>query len=190
MIRSGIVTGRFALGLLLLVAACGGETEEERVQRVPREPEASVAEAVEAGTEAEGVDEEGVEEAVAADTGEGEPSGFAAVVALGSPPTLGYNARQGEALFAHYCSVCHGALGRGDGFNSYSLDPKPRDLTDPQLQAQRSDEELAAVIRAGGGAAGLSTGMPPWGRTLGELQIRNLVLYVRLLPELAEAENG
>ena len=44
-----------------------------------------------------------------------------------------------------------------------------------------SDEELAAAIRSGGGASGLSASMPPWGRSLGERQIRNLVLYLRTL---------
>jgi len=94
-------------------------------------------------------------------------------------PDLGYNERQGRVLFQHYCATCHGAEGRGDGLNSYSLDPKPRDLSDPTFQAQRSDDDLASIVRIGGGAAGLSTGMPPWGHTLNERQIHNLVLYVR-----------
>lgn len=164
--------------LLSLGAACGGETQPERVQPLPEEPENPVAADVEAGVEETARD-------LDADTPPSE-----AALPLWSPPELGYNARQGKALFEHYCATCHGASGRGDGFNSYNLDPKPRDLTDPELQAERSDEDLAAVIRSGGGAAGLSTGMPPWGRTLTELQIRNLVVFVRLLPELAENEQG
>lgn len=97
-------------------------------------------------------------------------------------PALGYNARQGQSLFRHYCATCHGDEGHGDGFNTYTLDLKPRDLADPEFQAKRSDKELVDVIRSGGGAAGLSTGMPPWGRTLGERDIRNLVTYLRSLP--------
>jgi len=96
-------------------------------------------------------------------------------------PDLGYNAREGRALFRHYCATCHGAEGHGDGFNAYNLDPKPRDLADPEFQSQRGDDDLAAVIRSGGGVAGLSTGMPPWGRTLNNRQIRNVVDYVRTL---------
>lgn len=96
-------------------------------------------------------------------------------------PELGYNAREGRALFLHYCSTCHGTEGHGDGFNAYNLDPKPRDLGDPAFQARQTDDELASVIRAGGAAAGLSSGMPPWGRTLHDRQIRNLVTYVRTL---------
>lgn len=179
--------------LLLLPAGCGGKTGEEQVRPLPQEPETPVAADVEAGIEetAEELGEGPVDESTGEDS-ETSPDTEAteAAPALWAPPELGYNARQGKTLFEYYCATCHGAAGRGDGFNSYNLDPKPRDLTDPELQAERSDEDLAAVIRSGGGAAGLSTGMPPWGRTLTELQIRNLVVFVRLLPELAENEQG
>ena len=85
------------------------------------------------------------------------------------------------------CKTCHGAEGHGDGFNAFNLDPKPRDLGDPAFQAERSDEELAAIVRTGGGAAGLSTAMPPWGRTLNERQIGNLIGFLHTLaaPEAA-----
>ena len=93
----------------------------------------------------------------------------------------GHQVREGIALFRHYCAPCHGAEGHGDGLNAYNLDPRPRDLADPAFQKSRSNDELAAVIRSGGGAAGLSTSMPPWGRTLGERRIRYLVSYLRRL---------
>ncbi|HEX9799182.1 MAG TPA: cytochrome c [Thermoanaerobaculia bacterium] len=96
-------------------------------------------------------------------------------------PQLGYGAREGRALFLHYCSTCHGVEGHGDGFNAYNLDPKPRDLGDPDFQARQTDDELASVIRSGGAAAGLSTGMPPWGKTLRDRQIRHLVSFLRTL---------
>jgi mono/diheme cytochrome c family protein len=96
-------------------------------------------------------------------------------------PDLGYNAREGRALFRYYCATCHGEDGHGDGFNAYNLDPKPRDLADPAFQAKRSDSDLLAVIRSGGAVAGLSTGMPPWGRTLNERQLDDLVDYLRTL---------
>ena len=105
----------------------------------------------------------------------------AAAPAVLPVPDLGYNAREGRVLYRHYCLTCHGEEGQGDGFNAYNLDPKPRDLSDPAFQAKSSDEDLAAVIRSGGGVAGLSTGMPPWGRTLSERKIRNIVDYLRSL---------
>lgn len=96
-------------------------------------------------------------------------------------PDLDYNAREGRVVFLYYCAPCHGAEGHGDGFNAYNLDPKPRDLGDPEFQADRADEDLIAVVRTGGGAAGLSTGMPPWGGTLNERQTRNVIRFVRTL---------
>jgi mono/diheme cytochrome c family protein len=101
-------------------------------------------------------------------------------------PDLGYNAREGRVLYRHYCITCHGEDGHGDGFNAYNLDPKPRDLADSAFQAKKSDDDLAAVIRSGGGVAGLSTGMPPWGRTLKERKIHNLVDYLRTLPSASQ----
>jgi mono/diheme cytochrome c family protein len=101
-------------------------------------------------------------------------------------PDQGYSVREGRALFRHYCLTCHGEAGHGDGFNAYNLDPKPRDLADPAFQAKRSDDDLLAVIRSGGGAAGLSTGMPPWGRTLNDREIRNIVQYLRALQAPSE----
>jgi mono/diheme cytochrome c family protein len=94
-------------------------------------------------------------------------------------PDLGYNAREGRAVYRHYCLNCHGDTGAGDGFNAYNLDPHPRALADSVFQATHSDNELAAAIRSGGGAVGLSTGMPPWGRTLSERKIKNTVEYLR-----------
>ena len=94
-----------------------------------------------------------------------------------------YNAREGRTVFLYYCAPCHGETGQGDGFNAYNLDPKPRDLSATEFQAERTDDELFTVIHGGGGFAGLSNRMPPWGRTLNERQIQNVVLYLQYLPE-------
>ena len=101
-------------------------------------------------------------------------------------PDQGYSTREGRALYRYYCLTCHGEAGHGDGFNAYNLDPKPRDLADPAFHVKRSDDDLLVVIRSGGGAAGLSTGMPPWGRTLNDREIRNLVQYLRALQAPSE----
>ncbi|MBI5711359.1 MAG: cytochrome c [Candidatus Eisenbacteria bacterium] len=96
-------------------------------------------------------------------------------------PEFGYSAREGRALYRHYCLNCHGDEGEGDGFNAYNLDPRPRSLADSAFQARHSDADLLAAIRSGGGAVGLSTGMPPWGRTLSERQMQDVVEYLRTL---------
>ncbi len=120
---------------------------------------------------------------VVAGSGSEEPA-EGETAAESQEPEIPYTLRQGRDLFRHYCATCHGDEGRGDGFNAYSLDPKPRDLTDPEFHAERTDEDLLAILRTGGGAVGLSTAMPPWGRTLNDRQIGQLVAFVRMLPEL------
>lgn len=104
-------------------------------------------------------------------------------------PELGYNAREGRVLYRHYCLNCHGESGKGDGFNAYNLDPHPRSLADSSFQAQHSDSDMVVAIRSGGGAVGLSTGMPPWGRTLQERQIQNVVFYLRTLPAAESSQH-
>jgi len=96
-------------------------------------------------------------------------------------PGRAYREREGDRLFQHYCAICHGETGGGDGFNAYNLDPKPRDLSDTAFQGSRTDEEIAEVIRLGGGAAGLSGNMPPWGRTLTERKIGYLITRIRAM---------
>ncbi len=96
------------------------------------------------------------------------------------PPKLSYDLRLGRDVFQHYCATCHGDSGAGDGFNAYNLDPHPRDLSDPALQ-KKSDVEIADTIRRGGAGVGMSSLMPPWGRTLSERQVTDVVLYLRTL---------
>ena len=95
-------------------------------------------------------------------------------------PPPSYEVRLGHDVFVHYCSTCHGDAGAGDGFNAYNLDPHPRDLADPAFQ-KKTDAELADTIRRGGAGVGLSSLMPPWGHTLSDRQVAEVVLYVRSL---------
>lgn len=95
------------------------------------------------------------------------------------PPS--YKLREGRNLYNYYCAPCHGETGAGDGFNAYNLDPGPSSLRGPEFQQDRSDDELAGVIRVGGGSTGMSNAMPPWGRTLSERQIYHVVAYIREL---------
>lgn len=87
----------------------------------------------------------------------------------------------GKQVYQRYCVGCHGDAGQGDGFNSFNLDPHPRDLSDPAFQKSKSNADLADAIRRGGAGVGLSSLMPPWGRTLDARHIDAVVLYVRSL---------
>ena len=104
-----------------------------------------------------------------------------ATAAAPQPPPPSYELRLGRATFQHYCQTCHGETGAGDGFNAFNLDPHPRDLSDPAFQKKKTDADLADVIGRGGAGVGLSSLMPPWGRTLSREEIDQAILYVRAL---------
>lgn len=101
-----------------------------------------------------------------------------------APAPLSYEARLGKSTFTHYCQTCHGETGAGDGFNAFNLDPRPRDLSDPEFQKKKSDADFADAIQRGGTGVGLSALMPPYGHTLSARQISEVVLYLRTLPAL------
>jgi mono/diheme cytochrome c family protein len=99
--------------------------------------------------------------------------------------SLPYTLRQGRATFQHYCMICHGEAGAGDGFNAFNIEPHPRDLSDPAFQKAKADADLAETVRRGGAGMGLSPMMPPWGKTLTPDQIEEVVAYVRTLKRSA-----
>ncbi|CAN5856056.1 hypothetical protein BH11MYX3_BH11MYX3_19910 [soil metagenome] len=64
------------------------------------------------------------------------------------------------AMFRDTCAMCHGAGGKGDGQAAASLNPKPRDYTDPTWQASVTDDDIRKIILGGGQAVGKSPMMP------------------------------
>ena len=86
----------------------------------------------------------------------------------------------GQYIFEHYCAVCHGKGGEGNGVNAEYLDPPPANLTDSEI-ASLSDAEIAEVIKKGGAGVELSATMPPWGNTLSEEEITSVTSYIRAL---------
>lgn len=83
-----------------------------------------------------------------------------------------------NALYGRYCSVCHGTTGKGDGFNAYNLEPKPRDFSNSSFVLRLDTVLIVETIRGGGKAVGLSGLMPPWGKTLTERDISDLAAHV------------
>jgi mono/diheme cytochrome c family protein len=97
---------------------------------------------------------------------------------LASHP-MTYEQRQGKYVYVKYCAICHGNEGKADGFNTYNLDPKPRDLTEQHYLSEFSDERLIQIIRDGGRGANKSPSMPPYGWTLGKDDIAYVTAFVR-----------
>lgn len=92
---------------------------------------------------------------------------------------------EGRKVYGKYCSVCHGVEGRGDGFNAYNLDPKPRNFADSSYRAKLDSALIVETITSGGASVGHSALMPGWGGTLSETDIRNVSHYVLYLSRVA-----
>jgi mono/diheme cytochrome c family protein len=86
----------------------------------------------------------------------------------------------GKQTFMTICTPCHGPEGKGDGPASVSLDPKPRNLTDPGYMKGLDDKYVFELVSRGGVAVGKSPLMPAQ-PTLTAEDIRNVVTYVRTL---------
>lgn len=84
---------------------------------------------------------------------------------------------EGEGLFLQSCASCHGPTGAGDGAVSRALTRLPADLSAMGWQIERSDAQIAAIIRDG--IPG--TAMPP-ARAMTDSQIARVVAHVRTLP--------
>lgn len=78
-------------------------------------------------------------------------------------------AEEGAQIFSQHCQVCHGEKGKGD------ICPN---LTDREWKYGSSDEQLFETI-----SRGRPGGMPNWGNTLNEKQIRNVIAYIRSIGE-------
>jgi mono/diheme cytochrome c family protein len=89
--------------------------------------------------------------------------------------------QKGRTQYDFYCALCHGPVGNGDGFNSYTLTTPPAKLADPALMAKLSDDKIKRVIKEGGSAHSLSPIMPSWSGLLKAKDIESLVAYIRTL---------
>ena len=103
------------------------------------------------------------------------------------PPAalLTYEEHQGSVLFTKYCAVCHGQEGKGDGFNAFNLDPRPRDLSDSVAMKSLSDDQIYRTIAGGGRSVNKSPLMPAYGWTLNTQQVRYVAAYIRTLSQPA-----
>jgi mono/diheme cytochrome c family protein len=101
---------------------------------------------------------------------------------------LGDARNRGRAVYHHYCQICHGEKGKGDGFNASRLNPPPRDFTKAQLWQDTSDERFYYAIAQGGPSVGKSVLMPAWGHTLTERQIRDVVVLLRSFASLPKVQ--
>ena len=86
-------------------------------------------------------------------------------------------ADRAERLYYAFCASCHGVDGRGSWRAALFL-VRPGDLTDHARQATLSDQYIFDLIKHGGAPFG-RPGMPAFGSTLSDEDIRLLVAYAR-----------
>lgn len=105
----------------------------------------------------------------------------APAAAISPAMALSYEERQGSVVFAKYCAVCHGQEGKGDGFNAFNLDPRPRDLSDSVAMKSLSDDQILRTISGGGRSVNKSPLMPAYGWTLDTRQVHYVTAFIRTL---------
>ncbi|HEX5324247.1 MAG TPA: cytochrome c, partial [Capsulimonadaceae bacterium] len=80
----------------------------------------------------------------------------------------------GTDVYQTYCIGCHGPNQDGNGPNSVSLDPKPRNLRDvPFMQAMSYQRIWTSAHKGVPGTA-----MPRWENTLSDTQFEDVIAYV------------
>lgn len=97
---------------------------------------------------------------------------FASVVMVGCDKSAA-TSNDPQTTFMAVCGRCHGAQGTG-GTPIGIGGPTPRNFHDPEFQRTRTDADIVKTIREG-----KPPGMPAFGSTLSDEQVRGLVAIVR-----------
>ncbi|MBS2031054.1 MAG: cytochrome c [Deltaproteobacteria bacterium] len=93
-------------------------------------------------------------------------------------PAIG-DVHRGAELYRLNCVACHGGSGQGDGFMAKSLDPKPGVAKGTPLLVTLTDANLHDLLHDGGGAMQLSKTMPAFGKELSELELWDVIAFLR-----------
>jgi high-affinity iron transporter len=92
-------------------------------------------------------------------------------------PRVGPDLANGERLFGENCVSCHGTLGKGDGPSADTLNPKPRDFTDPEhLQTYAPHQFFQAISFGVEGTA-----MPAFAEAFTNEELWDLAFYLMTL---------
>lgn len=112
-------------------------------------------------------------------------SSFAGVTFQRGRSPLDLSMASGKIVYDHYCAICHGETGGGDGFNAYNVKAaygvNPTAFADSAQMVSLKDAEALTAIRDGGPAVGKSAAMPPWGHTLTPGEVADVWQYARSL---------
>lgn len=89
--------------------------------------------------------------------------------------TLTDEQKAGKQLFEANCAFCHAVDGSGKNWIGSFLEPRPRDLSDPDLHRALGASGLRQRIENGMP----NTSMPAWKQVLSEAEIDAIIAYVR-----------
>jgi mono/diheme cytochrome c family protein len=96
---------------------------------------------------------------------------------------LGYRAAQGKRIFYTQCVWCHADATPAGPSNRSNVTPTPPLMNDGATLNKESDATLRNAIALGGSALGKSAMMPPYGRTLSDEEITDLIAYIRAIAQ-------
>jgi mono/diheme cytochrome c family protein len=103
----------------------------------------------------------------------------------GAPMKSDPAVQRGQQVFTQYCAGCHGAEGKGDGISGQNLPIRPQNLTEGRQLNPLPDYFLFSIIAHGGQTVGLSPLMPGFKPYLSDLQINDVIHYIRTLAQPA-----
>ena len=87
--------------------------------------------------------------------------------------------KSGKLLFEKNCMICHGKEGRGNGDAAKNLSPKPTNIARFAKMGMALDGYLLWTISEGGEK--IKTAMPAFKDSLKEMEIWQIVLYLRTI---------
>jgi mono/diheme cytochrome c family protein len=94
---------------------------------------------------------------------------------------LDYSQEQGRRIFYQQCVWCHADTTPAGPSNRSNVTPDPPLMNDGAILNAESDASLQRTISRGGSAVGKSAMMPPYGSTLTQEEINDLIAYMRVI---------
>jgi cytochrome c oxidase cbb3-type subunit 3 len=96
---------------------------------------------------------------------------------------LNYQQAQGKRVFYAQCVWCHADATPAGPSNRSNLKPVPALMNDGGALNGESDDYLQNMITLGGSAVSKSAMMPPYGQTLTQEEIRDVIAYARAIAQ-------
>jgi mono/diheme cytochrome c family protein len=96
---------------------------------------------------------------------------------------LSYDQAQGKRIFYTQCVWCHADSTPAGPSNRSNLNPMPVLLNDGSVLNRESDEYLQNIVALGGSAMSKSPMMPPYGQTLTQPEIQQVIAYTRAIAQ-------